>query len=203
MDRLQLYIEGLLFAAPEALSEKRLQSILEETFEQTLEPADVGNALSNVISKYASDDYAFEVILIDGGYTFRTKGAYFPAVGIMLKQDNPRKLSRAALETLSIIAYKQPVTKPEIEHIRGVNCDYTMQKLLEKELVAIVGRKDGPGKPLIYGTSEKFMHHFGLGSIEDLPQLKEIKKPDNEIGEPAPIEEVSNPTENENGEQND
>jgi segregation and condensation protein B len=203
VNKLEQYIEALLFASPDTLSEKRIQDILQETFEQDIPPENVGDALSNVISKYASEEYVFEVIYIDGGYTFRTKGAYFNALGVMLKQDNPKKLSRAALETLSIIAYKQPVTKPEIEHIRGVNCDYTIQKLLEKELIAIMGRKDAPGKPLIYGTSDKFMQHFGLGSIDDLPQLKEIKKPENEIGEPAPIEELTLPKENTNERQND
>jgi segregation and condensation protein B len=100
-----------------------------------------------------------------------------------------KRLSRSALETLSIIAYKQPVTKSELERIRGVNCDYAIQKLLEKELVAIQGRSDGPGRPLLYGTSDKFMDYFGLKSLDDLPKPKEFREPSNQIGEQAPIEE--------------
>jgi segregation and condensation protein B len=92
-------------------------------------------------------------------------------------------LSTAQLETLSIIAYKQPITKGEIEQIRGVNSDYSVQKLLEKELVEIKGKSEGVGKPLIYGTSDKFMEYFGINSIHDLPQPKDFSQPDNQIGE--------------------
>jgi len=107
-----------------------------------------------------------------------------------LRQTTKKRLSRAAMETLSIIAYKQPVTKSEMEKIRGVSCDYAVQKLLEKELVDIKGRSDGPGKPLLYGTSEKFMDYFGLKNLGELPKPKDFKEPDSEIGEKAPIEEV-------------
>jgi segregation and condensation protein B len=126
---------------------------------------------------------------IAGGYQFLTKGAYHNTVGVYLKQTMKKRLSRSALETLSIIAYKQPVTKSELERIRGVNCDYAIQKLLEKELVAIQGRSDGPGRPLLYGTSDKFMDYFGLKSLDDLPKPKEFREPSNQIGEQAPIEE--------------
>nr|HAD51544.1 SMC-Scp complex subunit ScpB [Algoriphagus sp.] len=93
------------------------------------------------------------------------------------------RLSTAQMETLSIIAYKQPVTKGEIEQIRGVNCDYSVQKLLEKELVEIKGKSDQIGRPLIYGTSPKFMEYFGINSIQELPQPKDFSQPDNQIGE--------------------
>ena len=108
---------------------------------------------------------------------------------MFLRQTTRKRLSRSALETLSIVAYKQPVSKPELEKIRGVSCDYAIQKLLEKELVMIVGRSDGPGKPLLYATSAKFMDYFGLKSIEDLPQPKEFQEPDNTIGEMASDDE--------------
>ena len=125
------------------------------------------------------------------GYQFLTKGAYHNTVGTLLKQKTRKRLSRAALETLAIVAYKQPVSKSEIEKIRGVNSDYALQKLLEKELVSIVGRSEGPGKPLLYGAGDKFMNYFGLKSIKDLPQPKEFKDPDNLIGEPEEIEEIA------------
>ena len=101
-------------------------------------------------------------------------------------------MSKAALEALSIIAYKQPITKTEIELIRGVNSDYSVQKLLEKELVTIVGRSEKPGRPLLYATSPKFMDYFGIGSLKDLPKIKDFKTTDNEIGAPVAIEENRN-----------
>ena len=117
-----------------------------------------------------------------------TKGAYHHTVGTFLRQNTHKKLSKSAMETLAIIAYKQPVTKTELESIRGVNSDYTIQKLLEKDLVEISGRSDGPGKPLLYGTTSKFTDYFGLKSIDDLPKPKEIEQTENQIGEQAPIE---------------
>ncbi|MEY4134439.1 MAG: hypothetical protein RL386_789, partial [Bacteroidota bacterium] len=135
------------------------------------------------------DDFAFEIVEIAGGHQFMTKGAYHPTVATLLKQRNRRRLSQAALETLSIIAYKQPVSKSALEKIRGVNCDYALQKLLEKELVTITGRSEGPGRPLLYGTSEKFMNYFGLRSLRDLPQPREFQSSDQVIGQESPIEE--------------
>ena len=106
-----------------------------------------------------------------------------------LKLKSKKSLSRAALETISIIAYKQPLSKLEIEQIRGVNSDYAVSKLLEKELIAITGRSDKPGRPLLYGTSAKFMDYFGINSINDLPKLADFKPENNEIGEPVSIED--------------
>jgi segregation and condensation protein B len=101
----------------------------------------------------------------------------------MLKQQSRRRLSNSALETLSIIAYKQPVIKSEIEKIRGVNCDYSIQKLLEKELIEIRGKSDAVGRPLIYGTSAKFMEYFGINDLKDLPTPKDFAPEENTIGE--------------------
>ena len=123
-----------------------------------------------------------------------TKGAYYPTVATFLKQSTKKKLSKAALETLSIIAYKQPVEKSELEKIRGVSCDYSIQKLLEKELVEITGRSEGPGRPLIYSTSEKFMDHFGLKSINDLPKTRDIASAKTSIGEEVIEEEIPTTT---------
>ena len=112
-----------------------------------------------------------------------TKPAYQSSIGILLKQQSKKRLSATALETLSIVAYKQPVTKTEMEQIRGVNCDYTIQKLLEKELVEIKGKAETIGRPLLYGTTEKFMEYFGINSLKDLPTLKDISEEENTIGE--------------------
>jgi segregation and condensation protein B len=133
-------------------------------------------------AKYNHSDYAFEIIEINGGFQFLTKGAYHETVGVYLRQTIKKKLSQAALETLAIIAYKQPISKTELEVIRGVSCDYAIQKLLERELVIIKGRSEAVGRPLLYGTSDKFMDYFGIASLKDLPKLKDLKQPDNEIG---------------------
>jgi segregation and condensation protein B len=122
-----------------------------------------------------------------GGWQFLTKKEYYKTIAQLYGDKFLKKLSVAAIETLSIIAYKQPVTKSEIELIRGVNCDYAVQKLLEKELIVISGRKeDAVGKPLIYATSKSFMDYFGINSANDLPKIKEIL--DQEIIEATRIE---------------
>jgi segregation and condensation protein B len=115
-----------------------------------------------------------------------TKGAYHPTVSTFLRQNTHKKLSKSALETLSIIAYKQPVTKSEIELIRGVNSDFSVHKLLDKELIEIAGRSEGPGRPLLYQTTGKFMDYFGLKSMDELPKLKDIEPDVNQIGNPEP-----------------
>ena len=160
--------------------------------EQTFAPEDIEAAIGQINQRYQQDDFAIEVVAIAGGYQFMTKGAYHGTVATWLKQTTKKRLSQAAIETLSIIAYKQPVTKSEVEAIRGVNCDYTLQKLLEKELVSIIGRSEGPGRPLLYGTSVKFMDYFGLKNLKDLPQPKDFKLPESEIGERAPLEREEN-----------
>jgi len=182
MNQLAQHIESLIFVSEQPVTRKELKSCLEETFETEVHQTDLDQGLTEVIDKYKSELYSFEIAEISGGYQFLTKGAYHTTVGTYLKQKNKRKLSRSAMETLAIVAYKQPVTKSEIEKIRGVNCDYTMQKLLEKELVEIAGRSEAPGRPLVYVTSDRFMNYFGINSIKDLPKLKEFKPADNEIG---------------------
>jgi len=136
-----------------------------------------------VTEKYKEESFSFQVEHVGGGYQFLTKPAYQASIGILLKQQSKKRLSNSALETLSIIAYKQPVTKSQIEQIRGVNCDYTTQKLLEKELIEILGKADSIGRPLLYGTSAKFMEYFGINDISDLPTPKDFSSEDNTIGE--------------------
>jgi segregation and condensation protein B len=118
-----------------------------------------------------------------------TKKDYHDTIGTLLKQKTKKRLTKAALETLAIVAYRQPMTKVEVEQIRGVNSDYSIQKLLEKELVTIVGRSEKPGRPLLYATSPKFMDYFGIQSLKDLPRVKDFQEEEvNEIGEPQDIE---------------
>lgn len=191
MDYLVQHIESLIFSADAPITFKEIKSTLEEAFGVKFHKKELEKALLTIQERYAHDDHAFQMQEIAGGYQFLSKPAYHETIGIYLKQTTKKRLSKAALETLSIIAYRQPVTKSDMEKIRGVSCDYAVQKLLEKELVAIIGRSDSPGRPLLYGTSPKFMDYFGLKNIQDLPKLKEFKEPDSEIGEQAPIEEAN------------
>lgn len=186
---LQRYVEALIFAAPEPISRSEIKKALTENIFDQIQTEDVDTAVEELQHKYQSEDYAFHLVEIGEKYQFLTKGAYHKLIEDYLRLSRGKRLSKAALETLSIIAYKQPIVKSEIEQIRGVNCDYTIQKLLEKELVEIQGRSDGPGRPLLYGTSEKFMNYFGLKSIKDLPQLKDFEKQEEEIGRLQDIEE--------------
>jgi segregation and condensation protein B len=186
---LSQHIESLIFTAETPIGMEEIRDCLEESFGLQFHQEELDKTLEQIKEKYKDEVYPFEIVEIAGGFQFLTKGAYHHTVGIYLKQTTKKRLSRSALETLSIIAYKQPVSKGELEKIRGVNCDYAIQKLLEKELVTITGRSEGPGRPLLYGTSPKFMDYFGLKSLDDLPKPKDFKEPENQIGEQAPIEE--------------
>jgi segregation and condensation protein B len=185
---LSLHIESLIFASDKPVTFDDITTVVEETLELILNPNDIEAAIQLVKDKYTSEEYAIEVVEISGGYSFMTKGAYHLTISNYLKQTTNKKLSKAALETLSIIAYKQPVSKGEMESIRGVNCDYAVQKLLDKELIEIRGRSESVGKPLLYGTSEKFFDYFGLKGVSDLPKLKDFEMPDNTIGLPEDID---------------
>jgi segregation and condensation protein B len=145
----------------------------------------VQQAIETLTHKYASDDFAFALYQYSEGYQFLTKPAYQASIKILLKQASKKRLSASAVETLAIIAYKQPISKGQVEQIRGVNCDYAVQKLLEKGLVELRGKSDAVGRPLLYGTSQKFMDYFGLKDLSELPQLKDIAPEENEIGTPV------------------
>lgn len=184
-----LHIEALVFISRDSITESEIRETLDHAFDTKIPKKDIAEAIEKLQEKYHAEEYAFELAMIGGGYKFITKGAYYDTLASYLKQSTKKRLSTAALETLSLIAYKQPVTKSEIEKIRGVNCDYSIQKLLDKELVEITGRSDGPGRPLLYATSQKFMNYFGIADLHELPKTKDFKIADQEIGEAAPIEE--------------
>jgi len=174
-NKLTTYIESLIFVADSPVSLKDLTISINAYLNTTLSTDEIGKHIDILIEKYDADEYSFGVKNISDGYAFMTKGAYHELNGQVLKRQNNKKLTRTALETIAIIAYKQPITKGEIESIRGVSSDYSVQKLMEKELIEIIGRSEALGRPLLYATSDKFMNHFGLNSIEDLPKLKELK----------------------------
>ena len=190
MQLLRQHIEALIFTAEQPITMDEIQSCLKTVYGWELKKDQVLEIMSQLKEKYTDEDYSFELIEIADGYQFLSKKEYHTAVNTLLQLKARKRLSTAALETLAIIAYKQPISKSEIEHIRGVNCDYSIQKLLEKELVLIQGKGDGPGKPLLYGTSKNFMDHFGLKSVKDLPKLKDLHIADSEIGNPADLMDV-------------
>jgi len=183
LDFLHRHIEALIFCAPEPLTVTEIVKCLSEMFEAEVPMDHVESAIYELRKKYNQEDFAFALEHLGGGYQFLTKPSYQTSISILLKQQSQKRLSSAQLETLSIIAYKQPITKGEVEQIRGVNSEYSVQKLLEKELIEIKGKSEGVGKPLIYGTSEKFMEYFGINSLQDLPQPKDFSQPENQIGE--------------------
>lgn len=183
MDYLKHHIEALVFCSPSPISEKEIQGCLNEMFNADVPIDDIQTCLKQIEERFEEEEFAFQIYKIGGGYQFLTKPAYQASIGILLKQQSKKRLSNSSLETLSIIAYKQPVTKGEVEQIRGVNCDYSVQKLLEKELIEIKGKSDSIGRPLLYGTSDKFMDYFGINDLADLPTLKDFATSENEIGE--------------------
>ncbi|MCC6762951.1 MAG: SMC-Scp complex subunit ScpB [Chitinophagaceae bacterium] len=172
------HVEALIFASEKPVTTLDLLELVNNAIAFMEERAtldQVESAIEAVREKYSSEFYPFEVRESGGGWQFLTKGTYHKTVAVLNGDKFLKRLSSAALETLAIIAYKQPITKGEIESIRGVNSDYAVQKLLEKELVIITGRKeDAPGHPLIYATSKTFMDYFGINSPDELPKLSDI-----------------------------
>lgn len=172
------HIEALIFAAERPLTTLELCDLVNNALGFIEDRASLDQteaAIEAIKEKYAAEFYPFEVRESGGGWQFLTKKDYHKTVAQINGDKFLKRLSTAALETLSIIAYKQPITKGEMEAIRGVSCDYAVQKLLEKELIVILGRNEKlPGHPLVYGTSRSFMDYFGINSPEDLPKIKEI-----------------------------
>lgn len=172
------HIEALVFASDKPLSNPELLDLVNNALafiEERATPGQVDAAIEGIREKYDSEFYAFELKESGGGWQFLTKKEYHKTVAQLNGDKFLKRLSTASLETLAIIAYKQPITKSEIEAIRGVNCDYAVQKLLEKDLVIISGRnEDAVGKPLIYATSKSFMDYFGINSPADLPRINEV-----------------------------
>lgn len=186
------HIEALIFASDKPLTTLELTELVNNAFgfmEDKISLDQVEAAIEGVTEKYASEFYPFEMRQSGGGWQFLTKKDYHKTIAQLNGDKFLKRLSSAALETLSIIAYKQPVTKGEIEAIRGVSSDYAVQKLLEKELIIITGRNEKlPGHPLVYATSKNFMDYFGINSADDLPKIKEVLA--EQLVEPTVMKEV-------------
>jgi segregation and condensation protein B len=172
------HIESLIFASDKPLTTLELVELVNNAFgfmDEKVSLDQVESAIEGIVEKYNSEFYPFEVKQSGGGWQFLTKKEYHKTIAQLNGDKFLKRLSGAALETLAIIAYKQPITKGEIEAIRGVNSDYTVQRLLEKELIIISGRNEKmPGHPLVYQTSKNFMDYFGINSAEDLPKIREV-----------------------------
>jgi segregation and condensation protein B len=202
------HIEALVFASDRPLTTLELTDLLNNAFgfmEDKITLDQVEAAMEGIVEKYSAEFYPFGLHTSGGGWVFLTKKDFHKTIAQLNGDKFLKRLSTAAMETLAIIAYKQPVTKAEIEAIRGVSSDYAIQKLLEKDLIVIIGRNEKlPGHPLVYATSKSFMDYFGINSPEDLPKLKEVF--DESIVNPTiinddtaatdqPEEEIENPGE--------
>jgi len=172
------HIEALIFASDKPLTAMEMAELLNNAFgfmDDKLTLDQIQTGIDGIVAKYNSEFYPFEVRESGGGWQFLSKKEFHKTIAQLNGEKFLKRLSVAALETLAIIAYKQPITKGEIESIRGVNSDYSIQKLLEKELIVITGRHEElPGKPLIYATSKSFMDYFGINQTTDLPRLREV-----------------------------
>lgn len=189
MDFLQNHIEALIFCSPTPVKVADIKACLSEMFNADVPEEDIINAITRLEEKFTSEEFAFQLNKANGGYQFLTKPAYQASIGILLKQQSKKRLSTSAMETLAIIAYKQPISKTEIENIRGVNCDYAVQKLLDKGLVEIKGKGETIGRPMLYGTSPKFMEYFGINELTDLPVPKDFTTEINIIGESTDLKD--------------
>ncbi len=169
MDDLKNILESLLFVADEPLALERLRKIIPE-----VDTPQIRQAMSDLAAEYDARNTSFYLDEIAGGYQLRTRPAYTEWIQ-RLVQPKPARLSRAALETLAIIAYKQPVLRADIEHIRGVDSGGVLRMLMERKLIRILGRKEIPGRPLIYATTKLFLEVFGLKDLKELPTPQEIE----------------------------
>ena len=170
MKNIEQIIEALLFASPEPLTQKKINSIFDA------DPPQLEKYIKRLNKKYEKNDHAIEILSVAGGFQTRTRSEFDFFVRRLIVKSGQFYLSQAALESLSIIAYKQPISRIDIEGIRGVDCAGVLKTLLKKTLIKISGRDDRPGRPLIYRTTDTFLKSFGLNKLSDLPKLKEISE---------------------------
>jgi segregation and condensation protein B len=171
MEELRKIIEALLFAAPEPLTMPRIKAIVPGT-----ETSDIAESIEELRKEYDGGARAFQIVEVANGWQLTSKPDYAIWVDKLFESRGKARLSRAALETLAVVAYKQPVVRSSIESIRGVNVDSVLRTLMERDLVRIVGRANGPGRPLLFGTTKEFLLRFGISRISDLPKIEEIEE---------------------------
>ena len=183
IDRLEQQIEALIFASEQSIASSEIQTIIQNSYNEKIPIEVIDQCISEIEAKYNKDNFAIGLVRINEGYQFLSKPDFHPIINQLQVHRSKRKLSQSAIETLAIIAYKEPITKLEVEQIRGVNCDYSIKMLLEKELITILGKSKALGRPLLYGVSSIFMDYFGINSKSDLPKLKDISSEENTIGD--------------------
>lgn len=169
-DNTKALLEALLFVSEKPLSPEQIKAVIDN-----LETTQIRALLSELMSEYEQSNRGIRIIEVAGGFQLRTPAALAPFVKKLFRNKHAQRLSRPALETLAIIAYKQPLTRSEIELIRNVNNDSLLHNLLEKNLIRITGRKKAPGRPFVFGTTRQFLEHFGLKSLDELPKIEEFK----------------------------
>ena len=175
--RLSSVIEAFIFTSSEPIDAERICDLISQGEENLeLEPDAIPPFVEKLNQRYEENGLSFHITEVAGGYTFATRKRLDSWLSIIQHEDAYRKLSQSAVETLAIVAYKQPITKPEVDDIRGVDSGYMLRQLLEKALVKVSGRLDAPGKPLLYKTTQHFLKHFGLNSIDELPKPREIEE---------------------------
>lgn len=174
---LEVIIEGILFASDAPLTAEEICRNLQKTKHAVeLRPSEAEYLIDKLNEQYEEQGRAFTITYLGGGYTFRTREELHPWLKVFQHENEKRKISQSAVEALAIIAYKQPITKPEVDHIRGVDSGYIVRQLLDKGLIEVAGRYDGPGRALLYRTTSTFLTHFGINSIEELPKPREIEE---------------------------
>ena len=175
--RLSSVIEAFIFTSPEPIGATKICDLVSQGDEQLqLESDAIPPFIEKLNQRYEENGLAFGITKVAGGYTFATRDRFESWLSIFQHEDAYRKLSQSAIETLAIVAYKQPITKPEVDDIRGVDSGYMLRQLLEKVLIEVSGRLDAPGRPLLYETNTHFLKHFGINSIEELPKPREIEE---------------------------
>lgn len=175
--RLSSVIEALIFASDEPISSEKIRSIITEQEEQIeINAQTVEEFIEKLNERYDELGLSFRIQPLAGGFTFATQPKYHYWLSVFQHQNAFRKLSQPAIETLAIVAYRQPITKPEIDQVRGVDSGYIVRQLMEKTLIEVFGRSDSPGKPLLYRTTKHFLRHFGLNDVSELPKPREIEE---------------------------
>ena len=173
-DALERAVEALAFAADVPLAPSEAARVFNQVTGADMKARDVEAAVERLNAAYARTGRAFRIQTWGGGLRMATEPDMSPFVRTLLTSEDEGRLSRALLETLAVVAYRQPVTKPEVDFVRGVNTDYALRQLMERGLLTVVGRADAVGRPLLYGTTEEFLDLFGLGTLEELPRPREV-----------------------------
>jgi segregation and condensation protein B len=171
MDSLKGVVEALIFASDEPIPSRQIQDIVEDAT-----PSQIRKAIESLNLEYKQSSRAFQIVEVAGGYQMVTREAYSQWLRRLFQKKIKSRLSQAALETLAVIAFRQPVSRTEVDAIRGVNSDGVVRTLLERKLITLSGRGEGPGRPLLYKTTKEFLRYFGINDISDLPKPREIEE---------------------------